>query len=220
MRINILSKPKSKFKHVKLDSNVTRKEIPFQGLQKLKLSNDFNAVIEFSETEEEIIVEANENLHQYIHCKYEDEVLKLNKEFNIMFKGKQILNVYIKCKPFFLFRASDDVTINVKSLITADDLHIKIDDDSIFNGKVAIKNANIIAKDDSIVNIEGNIDDLNLRLSGDSVMKNYKLSIDRIEARLSGDSIAELTVNESVKCKTTGDSSFRYKGNAILVRQD
>ncbi|WP_306352324.1 GIN domain-containing protein [Flavobacterium sp. '19STA2R22 D10 B1'] len=220
MKLSIYPKRDETFQEVRLDSSITKKIIPYESFHSLKVSNDFNVNIVFSETEEEIIIETNNNLHNYIHYEYVEGIFNIYKKHNLVFKGKQILNLYVKSKPFFDFIAIDDSNITVKSLIVSEHLDIKLNDDSTFSGKVKVQKGTITAKDDSKVKIEGHIENLNLRLSSDSEIKNYDLIVDHIKANLSGDSSAKLTVNNSIECNAKGDSNFSYKGNAVVTEKN
>lgn len=210
----------SSISKIKLDSKITKKQIPHNSFQKLKVTNDFNVVVVFSDTKEEISIEANDNLHEHIKYAYEEGTLSFNKTSSVKMKGKQILNIFITTKPFYEFRADDDATITVESLLISENISVKLTDDSKLIAKVDAENMDIYADDDCSVTLKGNVYRVKLRLKDDSEFNNTDFSVNHLEARLSGDSRAKITVNKSLKIKLTGDSEFKYKGSPVVEEKE
>ncbi|KAB8151544.1 hypothetical protein EZY14_017770 [Kordia sp. TARA_039_SRF] len=211
---------KSIFFPKKKRQKVTKKELSYQSFQKLKVTNDLNVYIIFSDTEEEIYVETNEDLHAHVKCNYKNETLSLKKSNSRSLKKNEAINIYIKTKPFYDFYANDDCIITLQSLLKGDEVFVNLDDDSKFVATVEVPNMELTADDDSEVEINGIIDRLKLRLKEDSLFDCFDLSVNHLDAHLSSDSEAKVTVNTSLKMKLNDDSELKYKGNPTIEKKE
>src|SRR6056300_450284 len=75
---------------IKVSGNdaITYRNINVTDFSAVEIANDFNAYITFSDTEESIEIEANENLHQYIVVKKEGNNLVVRLKNNINIRGQ------------------------------------------------------------------------------------------------------------------------------------
>ena len=83
---------------VNVSGEVTRVQVNLKGFTGLKVASAFNIFVTFSDTEEEIIVEANEDIQNLVIVEMIDNNLeiKLKKQTNI--RGNATMNVYITTK--------------------------------------------------------------------------------------------------------------------------
>lgn len=54
------------YEHVRADDEITTRDLSLSGYSGLKVSDSFDVYVTFSDTEEQITIEANDNLHDRI----------------------------------------------------------------------------------------------------------------------------------------------------------
>ena len=81
-------------------------------------------------------------------------------------------------------------------------------------GTVNFSNADLDLNGASTMKISGKIQNLKVKASGASDIKNYDLVVDNCIAQLSGASDVKITINESISARASGASTLNYKGNA------
>ncbi len=204
------------FNNIKLNSKITRQQRDHQAFSKLKVSDDFNLFIYFSDTNSEISIEANRNLHDHIKLKYVDNTLVIEKTKNLMLRGKEVSNIYITTPSFSEFEIKSDSNVKLYSELNTEYFRVQLKGDSSFIGSVNSILGEVIVKDDSVIDLSGKIHSLKLRVSGDSKFESYDLVANDLEAELSGDSSARITANNKIELKVKGDSDFRFKGTASV----
>ncbi|MDC8004728.1 DUF2807 domain-containing protein [Aureisphaera galaxeae] len=215
MRLKTLFKKSKAFTHIK-NSEVTKRQIAFTDFNTLEVANDINVFVTFSESKQQIVIEANENLQELIRVENLDNKLIIYKKKNLVVKGDETTNVYVHCKPFSKFSAANDCTLTLETELHSQKAKVKLSQDSAFKGIVNVQEFEMQFADDSKGEISGYIEYLNLKLADDSKLKNYELTVGSLDAHLSEDSTAHLTVNKTINVKASSDSKLKYKGNAKL----
>ena len=191
----------------------------FSDYNALEVSNNFNAFVTFSNTEEKIEIEVNDNLQEHVIVKMIDGKLSVRLRNLINIRGEEVLNLYITTKNISSFKVSGDSNITLENLLSAPNVNIESTGDSNFYGQVAISNLNIIAKGDSKIDIYGNVDALDAIIQGDSKLDDHDLIIKNLRIRLSGDSTGNVYVSQSIDVNASGDSFLYYKGDAQIIHQ-
>lgn len=202
---------------IRVSGEVSTISYAFSDYDALEISNDFNAFIKFSDTEEKIEVEANDNLHQHIIIKMINGKLSIKLKNLINVRGKEVLNLYITTRKIIDFKASGDSNITLENELISPNINIEVTGDSNFAGAITTSNLKILARGDSKVDVYGNADDLNAILQGDSKLDDYDLLVKDLKIKLSGDSTAHLSVSESIDVDASGDSYLYYKGEATII---
>lgn len=207
------------YEAIKASNEISTKSISVSDYTALEVANDFNVYVTFSNTEEEIKIEANDNLQEYIVTNITDNKLRIKLKNNLIIKGKETLNIYIKTKNINDFSAYGDVKIELENTLEAKAAKIKLFGDSYFSGEVIANKLDLELKGDSKTDIYGTIKNLSAKLTGDSNLDDYDLAVENINIKLFGDSQAHLTVTNTINIEAAGDSSFFYKGNATIVSE-
>ena len=103
--------------HVVPGSNITTAQATFSDYNGIDASTAFSVYINFSDDEESIEIEANDNLHQHIEVKKQNGILLIGIEDNVHVRGNATLNAYITTKDLSSFSASGASRIIVEDLI-------------------------------------------------------------------------------------------------------
>lgn len=186
----------------------------------LEVANAFNAYVTFSETEESIRIEANENLHDRIVVKRDGNTLKIKLKKFTNVRGNATLNAYITTKNITEFDISGASSIRLENEWVIQNGRIDASGASNFTGEVNADRLDVDLSGSSNTDIYGNTDELHADLSGSSEIRDFDLSTERLRIDLSGASEAYLLVNESIDVEASGASTLYYKGNADIIHKD
>lgn len=201
--------------------NVTEKSHSTADFYGLDISDAFNAYITFSEGDNSITIEANENLHEYIEVKNEGDrlIVGLRNNINIR-RGNATLKVYITCEQLSSFEASGASNIYLSDLLRVPKAYIELSGASKLKGTVNVSELKADISGASEIELNGTLAEFEFDASGASNLKNYHLSTDYFAASLSGASNAQITVNYELDVEASGASNVYYKGNGIIKAQE
>ncbi|MGD2035003.1 MAG: head GIN domain-containing protein [Bacteroidales bacterium] len=200
--------------------NIINEEYTYDNFSGLDISSTFEVYVEFSDTEEKIVIEANENLHPYIKIFEEESKLNIMLEDNVNIRGRATLKAYITTSSLSGFSASGASVITVEDLIERSSVTIDLSGASYFTGELAVDNVNADLSGSSQVEISGVTGTFSVSASGASVTKDYGLSTDFLEADLSGSSNVYVTVNKEISISASGASTLYYMGQAAVTNEN
>ena len=199
---------------------VTINEVQFSDYSGLRVSHAFEAFVRFSDTEEKIEIEANDNLHDKIIVRKEgnDLIVRLVNHTNV--KGNATLRVYITTKNISYFDISGASTLLLENELNTPTAKIDVSGASAFTGEIYTSELRLIASGASDMALFGNTDLIDASLSGSSKIGGYDLITKQLDIRLAGASDAYMTTMESIDIKASGASTLKYKGDAIVNSKD
>ena len=201
-------------------NNVTTNQYAYSGYDGIDASNAFSVYVSFSDTEESIEIEANDNLHQYIRVKLENGTLVIEIEDNVSVRGNATLNAFITTNSVSDFEGSGAIRFIVEDPVNENDIMIDLSGASTFSGEFNTNNLYTDLSGASILDVRGYAENANMEASGASIIKNDGLVIDYLKTDLSGASNVTITVNEEIDVEASGASILRYKGDAVITYQD
>ncbi|MDB4293186.1 DUF2807 domain-containing protein [Maribacter sp.] len=186
----------------------------------LKISHAFNAYVTFSDTEESIRIEANDNLHDRIVVQKDGNslIIKLKKFTNV--KGNATLNAYIVTKDISRFDLSGASSLTLENEWVVQNGDIELSGASNFSGEVRAERLNLDLGGASRTSIFGSTATMYADLSGSSEIVDYDLAVSQLNMDLSGASEAFLSVSESIAIEASGASILNYKGNPVITKQE
>ena len=205
---------------VRPSGKITTVEATFSDYDAIDASSAFTVYLSFSDTDETIEIEANENLHEYIEVKKENGTLVIGVANNVRIRGKSTLNAYITTKSISSFSASGASRFVIEDVVDQDRAHIYLYGVSSFNGALDVDLLFADISGASVMNITGSCNDFEFEASGASVLRDYTFSTNTIKAELSGASHAALTVDQEIDVEASGASILRYRGDAVITNQD
>jgi len=205
---------------IRASGEVTSLNYSIPDYSRVKISNAFNAYVTFSDTEESIRIDANENLHGKIIVKREGNalVIRLKKLTNV--RGNATLNAYITTKNIADFDLSGASSLSLENLWDVQNGKVELSGASDFTGEVLADRLELDMGGASNANIYGNIGTLHADLSGSSDIRDYDLLIERLNIDMSGASEAFISVNESIDVEASGASELNYKGSAVIISKE
>jgi hypothetical protein len=188
----------------------------FSDYSRLKVSHAFNVYVTFSDVEERIEVEANENIHDRIIVQKEGNTLRVRLKNHTNLRGNVTLNVFITTREISNFDISGASNITLENPLVTRDVDLELSGASSFSGEMDLTDLDIDASGASNIDLFGNTESLRARLSGSSDLKDYDLTVEELDIDLSGASDAYLTVTESIDIQASGASTLRYRGDATV----
>ncbi len=195
---------------------VTVNEIELSGYTGLEVSHAFEVFVKFSDSEEKIVIEANDNLHDKIIVKMEGNNLIIRLKNNTYVRGNATLKAYITTKYINYYDISGASSLVLEDELDAQTAEIRMSGASNFTGDIYVSELELKLSGASEMSLFGNVDILDASLSGSSRMGNYDLLSKELIIDLSGSSDAYLTVTESIDIEASGASSLKYKGDAVI----
>lgn len=213
--------------YIKLSDKITTETRAITGFNKIDVSEDFEVHIYFSDDEEKVEIQANENLHDLIQVEKKGQTLKIStKSYSTSYKSwskrsgaQEKLVAYITAKKLSEIRGEEDVTIVLEDKLYADDLSINLIEDSTLNGYLEVQNLVVQLDEDSVLNIDGSAQTMDVNANEDSIIKGYNFTVGRLSIDLNEDSEAKLTVNGEIDLRAKDDSYFSYQGEAKFTRK-
>lgn len=202
------------------NNKVTTMQATYSDYDMIDASSAFTVYVTFSDVEESIEIEANENLHKYIEVKKENDVLKIGLERNVSIHGSATLNAYITTRNVSGYAASGASRFIVENTIEAEDINIYLSGASRFTGQVAASNLYTDISGASVMDVDGFSNIFEAEASGASVIRDYGFETNSLIADLSGASSMYVSVEDEIKVEASGASSLHFKGSAVITHQD
>lgn len=201
-------------------SKTTTMPATFSDFDAIDASNAFTVYVSFSDTEESIEIEANENLHDHIVVKKEQGTLTIGIENNVRIRGNATLNAYITTKHVSGYMGSGATRFIIEDEISDENINIYLSGASTLTGQLNANNLYTDISGASNLSISGFAENFDLDASGASVMRDYGFETNSLKADLSGASSAYLTIDNEINIEASGASNLKYKGDAVIVQQN
>ncbi len=200
-------------------SNITSTTHDIVDFTEVRLSSEFNAIVSFSETEESVVIEANENLQEFITVEEKGGALVIGFKKNLNITGNSTLNVKIVTREVNDFSATGESTFTVLDKITSDRVNVDLTGESSFTAELASKDLTFDITGDSKIDLTGTVDNVDAKLTGESDMTDYDFTCKALDINLTGESKAQMTVTETIRVTASGESQLFYKGDASIEKQ-
>lgn len=190
------------------------------GYSKLDVSDAFKVYITFSDTDEKVQIEANDNLQAYINVQKQNDWLVIWIDDNVNVNGNSVLNIYITINNIDEFSAEGASKINLQNDLNTNNIEIELTGASSFNGTLFTNELNSTLTGASILTIVGESDSFDIEFEGASNMEGFNFITNHLIADLEGACNVSLTVNVDLNVKAEGASNVYYKGNGIIESQN
>lgn len=201
------------------EKNVTVQHKEMHDFQELNVESAFTVYVNFSETEESVRVEANENLHQYIEVFKDGDELTIRVKRHISIKRQPTLKAYITTSNIHSYRVSGASRVILQDQLQTGSVSISLSGASHFKGDIKGDELYGYISGASQLQISGKCATFDAELTGASNMAGSGFECDEANVTLSGASMAELKVNNQVDVSASGASVFKYWGLGSIHHQ-
>ncbi len=199
---------------IRASEEVTTLDYSIPKYSDLKVSDAFTIYVTFSDTEESVRIEANDNLQDKIIVKREGDALAIGLKKYTSVRGNATMNAYIVTKDISTFDISGASRLTLENEWLVTDGRIELSGASNFTGEVNSERLYLDMAGASHLDLFGNTASFNAKLSGSSGIRDYDLKVESLKIELTGASEAFLNVNETIDVTASGASFLNYKGNA------
>ncbi len=198
---------------------VTTTNFPAINISQLDISDVFNVYVSFSETEESVLVEANENIHHLIEMSQSGNSLIVGLDKNTNISGALVLNIYIKTATLTMVKAKRTSLIEFEDLLQTSRLDLEITDAAKVSGSIEVDD--LVAKliGAAKLDISGNSNSFDIDAAGASEMTGFDFATNNLKANLNGSCNISLTIHQKLNVTASGTSNIYYKGNSIIEKQ-
>jgi len=200
-------------------TNVTTTNFSASGVSQLDVSNLFKVYVSFSETEESVQVEANENLHSLIEMSQSGSKLIVGLQRNTSISGAPVLNVYVKTSTIENITAEGAAGVEFENTLNGGRLDLDFSGASTFKGSLNVDEFISYLNGASKMSISGNSNSFDVKANGASEMTGFGFQCNSLKADLEGGSNISLTVNQKLDVSASGASKIYYKGSGVIENQ-
>ena len=202
-------------------NEVTSTSYEFNNCSGLQVSSAFDVFVQFSETEEEVRIEANSNLQDKLVVQMEGNTLVIRPQHNLNIKGDATLKAYITTTSLTDISLSGATDLVLEDDWQGNDGSVTLSGASSISGVIGFTEVLVVeASGSSEIDFFGSARELKVQLSGSSNLKDYDLQVQQLDAELSGSSSIFLSVDESIRVSASGASDINYRGDAVILSQN
>ena len=198
-------------------ANVTIQERFVQDYTGIEVADAFLVDVEYSATEESIIIEANDNLHQFIEVEKVNGILRIKLRDRINIRGNATFKAHIITKNYLdSFSASGASRMTLINQQESADVNIRLSGASFLTGEIIANSITAYLDGASNASLNGIAYTINVNADGASSLSSYSMIVQDARLQLSGASQASLTVNGNIDLSASGASVLTYKGTAQI----
>jgi hypothetical protein len=201
-------------------SQVTSQNHAITDFAELIVSDPFEVYVQFSDTEQELRIEASSNLHSLIEVEQRNNELTIKLKGNHQIQGTPVLKIYLTTQNIKSITAQGATHVYLQDEWLEDEVEVKLVGASSLEGTITTQELTADLTGASILTIEGSTQVFDLKAEGASEMGTFDFETDKLIADLSGACQVELTVNQELDIKATGASTIHYRGEGVIVSQD
>lgn len=197
---------------IRVSDKVSTREYDFDNITALTVATDFKAYITFSETEESMSIQANDNLFRKINVYKEGGRLTVKLNNNLNVRGKETLNLYITTRNITNFKAYSDAAIFLDSPLETQNVTIDLSSDAYFEGDVTADNFEFRGSSDSKAVIYLKATDAYMNLSSGADLDGES-DVEKATIKLSSDASIDLmgTIG-NLEAMLSSDSNLKDYG--------
>ena len=196
-------------------ANVTAQERFAENFTGIAVADAFLVDVEYSATEESIIIEANDNLHQFIEVENVNGILRIKLRDRVNIRGNATFKAHIITKNYLdSFSASGASRMTLINPQESADVNIRLSGASFLTGEFTANSITAYLDGASNATIRGSADTFTLNADGASLIGSFEMIAGNAYLQMSGASNASLTINGEINLRASGASVLMYKGSA------
>ncbi len=195
--------------------NIVTSSMPTEATA-IEINGGFELILSDDVDESNIIIEANENIHQYINTKYSssDNLISFELSDKVKINDDLVLRLRVNGKNFNNLTANGGSLILIPNQVESTNYRITLSGGSLITAKLKCDKGYLSLSGGSRAYLEGSSVDLEVTdCSGGSFIDGYGFSCDNSTIKLSGGSEMRITVNNSITGECSGGSELLYKSS-------
>lgn len=202
-------------------ATVTTRDYPLSAFDDLDVSDVFTVYVTFSETVQELRIEANDNLHSVIDIDQEGGRLSIGLDKHVQLKGAEpVLKAYVTTNDLQRIAAAGAAKVILENDWNGSAVEIELTGASKLQGALQVGQLQAELTGASNLAIQGTADTFDLIAEGASHLTGFEFATNAFVADLEGACEASLTIHGELEVKATGASTVYYQGNGVVTYQD
>jgi len=200
---------------IKGSGNVTTEQREVSPFDQIKVAGVFSVYLLQGETED-VEVEIDENLQQYVEVRNEGNKLVLDVKDHVNFVKPTKNNVYITLKNIDLFDISGVCNVKTSGSLNCDHLTIKVS--GVSNGELELYCEQLSVHLSGVANMEfrGETEELDVKQSGVGNFDAMNLTAAIVNVVNSGVGSVSVYATQELSMTNTGVGSITYTGDAEI----
>jgi len=202
----------AQWKKVKGNGNVTTSNRTVSDYDKIGVSGSFDINL-VAGTEGKLIIEAEDNLLEYLITESDGEHLKIKWEKGINIKTTKKIRITIPFKDLEEVALAGSGDVTSKDLIEADNFKVALSGSGDVNLQLEVMSLKVAISGSGDLEFSGSAVNLDCAISGSGDVDADMLISDNANVRIAGSGDVTIHVNEKLDAKVSGSGDVRYKGN-------
>lgn len=203
------------FKHIVGNGNVQQEEREItQPFNSVKVSTGIYLEL-IPGTTNQVVVEADENLLDYIVTRVEDGELRIYAER--MISGAVSKKVQLTYTDLEAITTTSGAHVSINTPIVADNLHVKSSSGSTIRGTVYVKDLSVKVSSGADISLSGQSKDIEVSASSGSTAQLRDLECLSCHAKASSGADAKVFCKDFIQAKATSGGVIKYYGNPKQV---
>jgi hypothetical protein len=202
------------WKTVEGHGNVVKKERKTDSFTGVKVSSGIDVYLRQGDNES-VVVEADENLHEYILTEVHGGVLNVYSEYNI--RDAERKRVYVTMKDINSVRTTSAGDVIGESPVNADKLELSASSAGDIKLEVHAKTVNLDISSSGDMTLTGETDLLRADLSSAGDLNAYDLKSREADISVSSAGDADINVSERITARASSAGDINYKGDPKYV---
>ncbi len=198
---------------VRGNNNVVKQTREVSGFNGVVVSGAYHLFLTQG-SDESVIVEADENLLQYINTDVKGGTLKIYTKEKVKIRNANAMNVYVQLRNFDHLYASGASTTKAQSDLSGENIELRSSGSSDINLQTLETNRlNSRVSGASNISLEGSSTYLELRVSGSGDFQGSNFSADEVDVSVSGSGDADVRATGSISASASGSGDITVFGN-------
>lgn len=194
--------------------NVTRSERKLEPFTGIKVSSGVDVYLKQGD-DQSVVVEADENLHEYILTKVRDGVLHVYTEVSIRNAEKE--RVYVTMKEIREVETSSAGDIVGESPVKSNELELSASSAGNIMLEVYAKEVEVSVSSSGDMTLSGETDKLKADLSSAGDLNAFELKSREADITVSSAGDADINVAEKITARASSAGDINYKGDPQFV---
>ncbi len=196
------------------NKDVVKKERTAGNFTGIKVSTGIDVYLKQTDNES-IVVEADENLHEYIKTEIRDGVLNVYTDANI--RNAERKRVYVTMENIRSIKTTSAGDVIGETPVKSDQLELSASSAGNINLEVYAKVIEADISSSGDITLNGRADRLNVNLSSAGDLNAYELEATEADVSASSAGDADVSVTERLTARASSAGDINYKGNPKYI---
>lgn len=201
---------------IKGNNNVVTQEITTQKYSKINVSGSID--VELVEGKEgDIILQAEENLIEYIEVYCKNNTLTLKIRNNTYLKNIKQIKVQVPIEEISHISLAGSSTITGRNLLEMNELDINVAGSGEMSINVNVQNLDLNIVGSGNLSITGSAENCFINVAGSGDLNGENLVSNHVNVKVAGSGQSVFECNNTLKAYVVGSGSVKYTGNPEIL---